>query len=63
MEYYTFWEIFFTHTALAICLILANVFGVTFNVSLNQEQTDTEHTKSLNLQVEQLQENEKKMLR
>ncbi|KMQ91619.1 early endosome antigen 1-like protein, partial [Lasius niger] len=29
----------------------------------SQEQTDTEHIKSLNLQVEQLQENEKKMIR
>ncbi|XP_011066549.1 PREDICTED: uncharacterized protein PFB0765w-like [Acromyrmex echinatior] len=29
----------------------------------NQEQTDTDHIKSLNLQIEQLQENEKKMIR
>jgi len=46
------------------CLVLVNIFGVALNnVSLNQEQTDTEHAKSLNLQIEQLQENEKKMLR
>ncbi|XP_018398230.1 PREDICTED: myosin-11-like [Cyphomyrmex costatus] len=29
----------------------------------NQEQTDTDHIKSLNLQIEQLQENESKMIR
>ncbi|XP_018053849.1 PREDICTED: synaptonemal complex protein 1-like [Atta colombica] len=29
----------------------------------NQEQTDTDHIKSLNLQIEQLQKNEKKMIR
>lgn len=33
------------------------------NISSNQEQTETEYIKSLSLQVEQLQQNENKMIR
>lgn len=65
MEYYTFGKFFYLCSIRDLLRHFKQMFSISRfnNVSLNQEQTDTEHVKALNLQVEQLQENEKKMLR